>query len=229
MTFKSDEQIKEEVDRELRWDTHVTDTEVGVTVHKGVVTLTGTVESYAKKLAAQEASHRVHGVLDVANDMEVKLPGTIRRNDTEIAQAVRRSLEWDALVPDNRIHSTVADSFVTLTGTVDNLQERDDAERVVRYLLGVRGVHNLLVVIEKDLKASEVTEVIEDALERRADRAAKHIQVTVGEGEVTLTGTVRNWAEKRAILGAVGHTPGIAVVRDHLRVDPYNLAAAAAR
>lgn len=227
MTYKSDEQIKQEVERELRWDTRVTDTEVGVTVHKSAVTLTGTVDSYAKKLAAQEAAHRVHGVLDVANDMEVKLPGTIRRNDTEVAQAVRRALEWDALVPDERIHSTVTDGFVTLTGNVDNLRERNDAERVVRYLLGVCGVHNQIVVVEKTIKPYEVREVIEDALERRADRAAKHIQVAVEEGAVTLTGTVRNWAEKRAILGAVSHTPGIAMVRDHLRVDPYNLAAAA--
>ncbi|NOT60202.1 MAG: BON domain-containing protein [Acidobacteria bacterium] len=226
MTYKSDEQIKQEVERELRWDTRVTDTEVGVTVHKGAVTLTGTIDSYAKKLAAQEAAHRVHGVLDVANDMEVKLPGTIRRNDTEVAQAVRRALEWDALVPDERIHSTVTDGFVTLTGNVDNMRERNDAERVVRYLLGVRGVHNQLIVVEKNIKPYEVREVIEDALERRADRAAKHIDVAVNEGAVTLTGTVRNWAEKRAVLGAVSHTPGIATVRDHLRVDPYNLAAA---
>ncbi len=226
MTYKTDAEIKQEVERELRWDTRVSETEVGVTVNKAVITLTGTIDSYAKKLAAQEAAHRVHGVLDVANDLQVKLPGTITRNDTEIAQAIRRSLEWDALVPDSRIQSTVINGWVTLTGTVDNMREREDAERVVRYLLGVRGVYNKLVVLEQTVEPNEVRTVIEDALERRADRAAKHIDVAVAEGAVTLTGTVRNWAEKRAILGAVSHSPGIAVVRDHLRVDPYNLAAA---
>ncbi len=225
MTYKTDAEIKQEVERELRWDTRVSETEVGVTVNKAVITLTGTIDSYAKKLAAQEAAHRVHGVLDVANDLQVKLPGTITRTDTEIAQAIRRSLEWDALVPDSRIQSTVINGWVTLTGTVDNMREREDAERVVRYLLGVRGVYNKLVVLEQTVEPNEVRSVIEAALERRADRAAKHIDVAVTEGAVTLTGTVRNWAEKRAILGAVSHSPGIATVRDHLRVDPYNLAA----
>jgi osmotically-inducible protein OsmY len=227
MTYKTDEQIKQEVERELRWDSRVSETEVGVTVHKGVVTLTGTIDSYAKKLAAQEAAHRVHGVLDVANDLQVKLPGTLMRNDTEIAQAVRRALEWNVLVPDERIQSTVANGWVTLTGTVDNLREREDAERAVRYLLGVRGVYNKLVVLEQAIEPDEVRSIIEEALERRADREAKRIQVSVSNGAVTLSGTVRSWAEKRAIAGAVSHAPGVNVLHDELRIDPYQAAAAA--
>jgi osmotically-inducible protein OsmY len=146
MTQKSDAQIHQDVLRELRWDSRVEETEVGVEVDQGVVTLTGTVASYAKKLAAQDAAHRVTGVLDVANDIHVRVPGSPGRTDTEIAQVVRRALEWDVEVPHTRITSTVADGVVTLAGEVDRLSEREDAARAMRYLEGVRGITNLIVV-----------------------------------------------------------------------------------
>src|SRR6266508_6461375 len=128
MTMKSDAQIHQDVLRQLRWDSRVDDTEVGVAVDQGVVTLTGTVASYAKKLAAQEAAHRVTGVLDVADDIRVKVPGSLGRTDTEIAQAVRHALEWNVMVPDTHITSTVTDGWVTLEGGVNLLREREDAE-----------------------------------------------------------------------------------------------------
>jgi osmotically-inducible protein OsmY len=113
-SVKSDAQIQREVLEELKWDTRVDETDVGVEVDAGVVTLTGTVANYAKRLAAQEAAHRVRGVLDVANDIQVKITGGPVRTDTEIAQAVRAALEWDAHVPHERIQSTVANGIVTL-------------------------------------------------------------------------------------------------------------------
>jgi osmotically-inducible protein OsmY len=221
--MKSDTQIHQDVLRELRWDSRVEETEVGVEVDQGVVTLTGTVESYTKKLAAKEAAHRVAGVLDVANDIHVKIPGSAGRTDTEIAQAVRQALEWDTRVPATRITSTVADGWVTLEGSVDRLRERDDAERAVRYLHGVLGVQNKIVVRPPtvQVKAERVREVIEEALERSAAHEGKHIQVQVREGAVTLTGRVRSYAEKRAVMGAVSHAPGVHTVNDHLHVDPY--------
>jgi osmotically-inducible protein OsmY len=221
MVVRSDESIHQNVLRELHWDSRVDDTEVGVEVDQGVVTLTGTVESYAKKLAAQAAAHHVTGVLDVANDIRVKVPGSPGRTDTEIAQAVRHALTWDVWVPDTRITSTVADGWVTLEGSVDSLREREDAERAVRHLYGVRGVQDNLVVRPPLVQPERVHEVIEDALERGAAHEAKHIQVRVSEGVVTLTGHVRSYAEKRAVMGAVSHTPGVHTVQDHLRIDPY--------
>jgi osmotically-inducible protein OsmY len=221
MVVKSDAQIHQEVLRELRWDSRVDETEVGVEVDQGVVTLTGTVESYAKKLAAKEAAHRVAGVMDVADDIRVKMPGNLDRTDTEIAQAVRHVLAWNVMVPDTRITSTVTDGWVTLEGSVDRLRERDDAERAVRYLLGVRGVTNKLAVRPSTVKAERVREVIEDALERSTAHEVKHIQVQVSDGAVTLTGRVRSYAEKRAVMGAVSHAPGVHTVTDHLRIEPY--------
>jgi osmotically-inducible protein OsmY len=218
---KSDAHIHQDVLRELRWDSRVDETEVGVEVDQGVVTLTGTGENYAKKLAAKDAAHRVTGVLDVADDVRVKMPGSPGRTDTEIAQAVRQALEWDVLVPATHTTSTVADGWVTLEGSVDRLRERDDAERAVRYLHGVHGVYNKLVVRPSTVQPEQVREVIEDALERSAAHEVKRIQVLVSDGVVTLTGRVRSYAEKRAVMGAVSHAPGVHTVKDHLRIEPY--------
>jgi osmotically-inducible protein OsmY len=220
MQTKSDAQIQQEVLRELKWDTRVEEAEIGVTVDRGVVTLTGSVGSYAKKLAAQEAAHRVFGVLDVANDIEVKIPGAEARSDTDIARAVRRALEWDVWVPEERITSTVADGWVTLEGEVNVLREREDAERAIRRLAGVRGVTNKIVVRPAKVEAEDLREAIEEALERRAEREARRIKVEVEDGAVTLSGRVRSWAEKRAILGIVSHAPGVRSVNENLFVDP---------
>jgi osmotically-inducible protein OsmY len=168
MTHKTDEQLKHLVTAELRWDQRVDETEIGVAVVNGVVTLTGTVNSFAKKLAAQEAVHRVAGVLDVANDIKVKTLGSTVRDDAAIARAARHALEWDVWVRDQEIQTTVSDGWITLDGSVESLTEREDAERAVNKLVGVRGVTNRLVVAPK-VTASNVQHLIQAALERRAD------------------------------------------------------------
>ena len=111
---KSDSEIQQDVLGELKWDTRVEETGIGVTVYNGVVTLTGIVSSYGKRMAAQEAAHRVAGVLDVANDLQVRIPDGLGRTDSEIAQAIRHALEWDIWIPADRIQSTVSDGWVTL-------------------------------------------------------------------------------------------------------------------
>jgi osmotically-inducible protein OsmY len=146
MTYQSDGIIKREVLNQLGWDTRVMQTEVGVMVNKGVVTLAGTVDSYSKKIAAQEAAHRVRGVLDVANELEVKVPGSSRRTNSEIAQAVRHALERNVFVPADRIRTTVSKGWVTLEGNVDHYSEGVAAARTVRDLAAVRGVTNLIKV-----------------------------------------------------------------------------------
>jgi osmotically-inducible protein OsmY len=218
---KSDLQIQQDVMREMRWDTRIGATEVGVEVDKGIVTLTGTVDSYAKKYAAKEAAHRVAGVLDVAEDIRVQFPGSGRKTDAEIARAVRLALEWDVFVPDKKIQSTVSDGWVTLEGEVEFLREREDAARAVRNLAGVKGVWNQLMVETKKVDPSKVRKMIEEALERRAEREAEGIRIEVKDGSVTLTGRVRSWLEKGAVTGAVSHAPGVRSLNDKLRVDPF--------
>lgn len=217
---KSDTQIHHDVLEELKWDSRVDETEVGVQVDGGVVTLTGTVTSWAKRLAAQEATRRVIGVLDVANDIKVKVPGGFARTDTEIAQAVRRTLEWDVFVPEEQITSTVTDGWVTLEGTVERWSQREDAERAVRNLTGVKIVVNKITVTPAKPVTGDVRKAIEQVLERRAEREARQIGVDVRDGTVTLTGPVHSWAERQSVLAAARFTPGVRAVEDHLRPEP---------
>jgi osmotically-inducible protein OsmY len=216
---KTDTQIHHEVLEELKWDSRVDETEVGVEVDNGVVTLTGTVTSWAKRMAAEEAAHRVSGVLDVANDVKVRIPGELTRTDTEIAQAVRRTLEWDVFVPDERITSTVSDGWVTLDGTVERWSECDDTERAVRNLAGVKGVANRITVEPARPVTGDVRKAIERALERRAEREARQIRVEVRGGIVTLTGSVHSRAERESVIAAARFAPGVRDVEDHLQTE----------
>lgn len=217
---KSDTQIHHDVLEELKWDSRVDETEVGLQVAGGVVTLTGMVTSWAKRMAAQEAARRVIGVLDVANDLKVKVPGGLARTDTEIAQAVRQALEWDVFVPNEKIISTVTDGWVTLEGQIERWSQRDDAERAVRNLTGVKMVVNKITVTAAKPVIGDVRKSIEQTLERRAEREARQIGVDVREGTVTLTGPVHSWAERKSVLAAARFTPGVRTVVDHLRTEP---------
>ena len=218
---RSDQDLKQRILRELKWDSRVSWASINVEVNDAVATLTGSVLSYAQKVAAQEAAHRVVGVLDVANDIEVSPADGFVRNDTELARVVRSALEWDALVPDERIQSTVSDGWVTLEGEVDYWRERTDAERVVRRLTGVIGVINKITIHKQAVNEEQLREEIENALETRADREAERLRIEVKDGAVDLWGRVHSWQERRAVLGSISHAPGVTHVRDHLRIDPY--------
>ena len=221
MLRKTDSRLRQEVMKELKWDSRVAWGGIEVSVEDGVVTLTGTVPTYAKKRAAGAAAHRVVGVLDVADDIKVNVSDDTRRTDTDIAQAVRSALEWDALVPDEKIQSTVEDGWVTLEGNVTCLREREDAERAVLRLAGVVGVINQLMIAPPKINSEDLKENIEQALERRAEREAERLRIEVGDGTVNLWGRVHSWQEKRAVLGSIMHAPGVRAVNDHLRIDPY--------
>lgn len=218
---KTDSEIQQDVLRELKWDGRVDETDVGVEVDEGVVTLTGTVTSWGKRHAAAEAAHRVQGVLDVANDIEVKTLETAGLTDTDVARAVRNALVWDVFVPADRIQSTVSNGVVMLDGEVDSLTELKDAERAVRNLAGVRAVTSLIAVKPGKASSSKVRQSIEDALARRAERESDRISFDVRGGNVRISGTVRSLAEKQAVLDAATLAPGVTEVQDQLRVDPF--------
>jgi osmotically-inducible protein OsmY len=220
MLKKTDSEVQQEVLRELKWDTRIDETDVGVEIDDGIVTLTGTVSSWGKRVAAEEAAHRVRGVLDVANDIVVKIPGTGARTDTEIAHAVRSALTWDVFVPDLRIQSTVSEGMVVLRGVVDSWLQRDDAERCVRNLAGVRGVRNEIVITPPKVAPSEVRLAIESALDRQAEREAEGIRLEVKDGHVKLFGKVSSWAERQTVIGAAKGTPGVRSVEDKMQIEP---------
>ena len=218
---RTDRDLKQRILNELKWDSRVKWASINVQVLDGVVTLTGSVSSYAQKIAAQDAAHRVAGVLDVANDIEVKPVDHFLRSDTEIALAVRNTLEWDALVPNELIRSSVSDGFVTLEGEVDYRRERTDAENAIRRLAGVVGVINKITIRKQRINENQLREQIESALERRADREAERLQIAVHDGGVDVWGRVHSWQEKRAVIGSIAHAPGVSRLKDHLRIDPY--------
>lgn len=220
-TTKSDAQIKTDVLNELKWDSAVDEIEVGVQVKDGIVTLTGNVNAYPKKLAARAAAHRVYGVLDVVDNTQVRILTIWQRTDEDVAKAVRNALKWDILVPDEHITSTVSSGVVTLQGSVDTWLQRWDADIAVQRLTGVKSVINQIAVALKTVNPVQVKREIEEALERQTEREAKRIGVSVHDGVVTLTGTLRSWGEKNAIERAVYHAPGVRCVDDRTTVDPY--------
>ena len=212
----TDEEIQKDVLAELKWDAQVQPNEIGVSVKDGVVTLTGWVDSYLKKWAAEDAAHRVGGVKAVANDIDVKVFN--ERTDPDIAEAAIRALQWDASVPADKIQVTISKGWVTLKGEVNWNFEKQDAERVVRRLTGVKGVSNLITV-KPSTTPSELKKRIEDALVRNAKVDANKITVEVLGSKAILKGAVRAWVEKEEAERVAWLAPGVTSVENRITVD----------
>lgn len=214
----SDQQIQKDVLAELQWDARVTPNEIGVIVKEGVITLTGWVDSYTKRWAAEEAARRVRGVKAVANDIEVQLLPGAERTDGDLAAATVRALEWDAFIPPGQVTATVSQGWVTLKGEVEWRFQAEDAERVVRRLAGVKGVTNLIMVKPR-ITASELKQKIEQALVRSAELDADQILVEVQGGRVTMKGTVRTWTEREEAERQAWLAPGVIAVDNRVNVE----------
>lgn len=209
--------LRQDVIDELAWDMSLDDQGIGVAATTDTVTLTGYVRSYAEKRAAEKAAQRVRGVTVVANDLEVRLPDIMRRDDPDIAAAVAAALKWNVSVP-NGVNATVEHGWVTLEGDVDWTFQRRAAERAVRDLVGVRGVTNLVRLRVRPVPKN-VTDQIHRAFHRSAQIDADHVKVAVHDGVVTLSGNVRSWSEKMEAEHAARAGAGVKEVDNQLRVS----------
>ena len=213
---RTDEEIQRDVLSELKWDARIQPNEIGVSVKDGIVTLTGWVDSYLKKWTAEDVAHRVNGVKAVANDLEIKL--ATERTDADIAAAAIRAIEWDAFVPSDKVQVTVSKGWITLRGEVEWQYQKEDAERVVRRLAGVKGVTNLITVKPRTT-ASDLKRKIEDALVRNAEIDADRITVEVQGSQAILKGIVKSWAEKEEAERVAWSAPGILSVDNRITIE----------
>ena len=197
--MKTDAELQRDVMTELKWEPTIHAAEIGVAVKDGVVTLSGNVDSYGKKWAADRAAKRVSGVKAVTEEIKVTLAGSYKRADKDIAQSATNVLDWNLWVPSDRVKVMVQDGWITLSGDVDWYYQKEHAEDAVRHLIGVLGVINSITIKPPvpTVKAFEVKNRIEDALKRNARllRDAEKIQVEISGSKVILRGSVGSWAE----------------------------------
>ena len=213
--MKDDLQLQQRVIDELEFEPSVNAAHIGVSVREGVVTLSGHVESFIEKFAAECTARRVKSVTAVAQELAVHLPSDRKTADDEIAARAVRMLDWDALVPHDRISVKVEHGIVTLDGEVDWHYQRAEAEYDVGKLGGVKAVINGIVVKPR-VRPEDIHAKIRAALERNAEVEASNISVNVSGGNVTLGGKVNAWTEREAVERAAWSAPGVTQVEDQI-------------
>jgi osmotically-inducible protein OsmY len=217
--MRSDNDIRRDVEDELRWDPDIDATDIAVSVHNGVVTLSGFVRSYMQKYQAEADVKRVAGVVAVANDIEVRLPEIDERPDPEIARDAIERIKSELPYAWDRIRVVLKNGWLTLEGEVEWNYQRERAGEAVRRVRGIKGVTNSIEVKPR-AAPMEIRRKIEEALRRAAELDANHITVETNGGEVILRGAVRSWAERQEAERAAWLAPGVTKVDNRITVSP---------
>jgi len=220
--MKTNEELRKDVMDEIKWDPELTKiaTEIGVAAKDGVVTLSGEVDTYWWKLCAEKAAQRVSGVRVVACDIEVRVNGSLgKKTDTEIAEAVRNALRWNAAVNDQDIKVKVDNAWVYLDGKVDFEYERRYAQQSVENLTGVRGVSNNVTIKEKQINKEDIHRRISAAFHRSATVDSSSIRLETVGNKVILRGKVRSWAERKDAANIAWAAPGVISVDNQIEID----------
>ena len=215
--MRFDRDIKQDLESELKWDPDINATDVGVTVKKGVVSLTGYVPFYMQKYEAENAAKRVKGVLGIANDIEVHLPSSHQKTDPELARAAIEAISIELPSSHDRFKVIAKDGWLTLEGDAEWQYQRNQAESATRKLHGVKGVINR-VVLKPRVAPVEIKAKIEHAFKRSAEGDAQHISVTADGGEVILAGAVSSWSEKQEAERTAWRAPGVVRVHNHINI-----------
>lgn len=219
--MKSDSKIQQDVLQELKWQPSLNPAEIGVSVNNGVVTLSGQVDSYLKKITAEKVTKKVAGVKAVAEDIHVGISPGYSRTDTEIATSALQALKAHSAIREEEVKIRVEDGIVQLEGQVEWSFQRNNVQRAIENLYGVKNVLNNITLKPK-ATSSEITKQISDALKRSAVLDAGNIAVEVKGGIVKLTGKVRSLAEKTDAENAAWNATGITSVDSKLEIEePY--------
>lgn len=215
--MKSDAAIQQDVMDQIKWNPLLNSSEIGVSVKNGVVTLSGQVDSYLKKMEAERDAKKVSGVKAIAEDIHVGISPSFMRTDTEIAEAVVSVLNWHTSVPHDQVKVRVEDSIVTLSGEVEWAYQRDAAKNAVSSLSSVKDVVNQIKLKDK-LTPQDLKKKIRDAFHRSATIDANKINVEVTEQKAILKGEVRSFSEKEDAEDAAWAAPGILNVDNRIDV-----------
>jgi osmotically-inducible protein OsmY len=217
--MKTDAELQQDVMNELKWEPTLKAAEIGVAVKDGIVTLSGYVDSYVKKLVAEHAAARVFGVRAVAEEIQVRLPGSLKRSDEDIAGVVANVLEWNVLVPHDRVKVQVQDGLVTLSGEVDWGYQKFAAEEAVRNLMGIVWFNNQITV-KPTVKPQDIKDKILSAFQRNALLDSRRIKIETRGGKVILSGSVRSWGERAEAQWVAWAAPGVFEVENDILISP---------
>jgi len=214
---KTDLQLKHDIEAELLWDPKVNAAQIGVTVNEGAVSLLGTVDTYAEKQAAEDATKRVAGVRTIAQELAVKILGAHAHTDSDIAAAVQNALKWNVFVP-KTVYAKVHQGRVTLEGEVTWNFQRESAESSIRYLIGVVAIYNS-INLKPQTSPAEVKEKIQSALKRQAIADTNTIHVHTAGGKVTLSGHASSWQSIEDATNAAWGAAGVTEVSDEVKIQ----------